>query len=330
MPIDPVKTRQIAEHKHDAPLMSCAFDPSGRFVLAGGRDRGLMCLEVAAGRKAVLEGHETWVSSAVSAGSHLVLTADYAGHVIAWDCSGETPKQCWNIEAHPSTIYALAANAGGELFATGGSEGTIRIWQTRDGKRTREIARLTYPVYGVAFHPDGRRLISADRQPKMPRIKLWDFAAGKELLEIDATALSAYRRVEDIEWGGIRGLTLSPDGNTLVACGSNEYAGPACALLFDITTGELKRKLVSSLKGFYYSARFHPQGFLVTAGGDVAKGEFRCWDPQQDASLADVQTAGPCTAIDIHPSGGSFVVAQSIGKKSYPDSGLLTIYEWSE
>ena len=116
---------------------------------------------------------------------------------------------------------------------------------------------------------------------------MWEFATGKEQRSIDVPQLSAYRRVEDIEWGGIRAIALSPDGNTLVACGSNEYSGPACALLFDVATGELKRKLSSTLKGFYYSAQFHPQGFLLTAGGDIGKGEFRAWDPNKDESLSD-------------------------------------------
>lgn len=328
MPIDPVKIRQIAEHKYDSPLMICAFDGSGRFVLAGGRDRGVACLDVGAGQQTRLEGHETWVGSVVRSGLTLVLTADYAGHVIAWDCSGESPNLLWNIEAHSSTIYALAASVDGKLFATGDRDGTIRVWQTSDGQRMHEIAGLVHPVYGVVFHPDGRQLISADRQPKKPRIKQWEFATGKEQRSIDVSLLSAYRRVEDIEWGGIRGLALSADGNTLVACGSNEYAGPACALLFDTTTGELKRKLLSPLKGFYYSARFHPQGFLMTTGGDVVKGEIRCWDPEKDESLAHVSTPGPCTAIDIHPNGGSVVVAQAIGKQSYPDSGTLTVFDW--
>jgi len=328
MTIDPAKTRQISELKHESPLLCCAFDPSGRFVLAGGRDRALVCLEVATATKTLLAGHETWISSIVRAGADLVLTADFAGHVIAWDCSGNTPQPRWNIEAHANTIYSLAVSTDGKLFATGDRDGTIRVWQTSDGQRLHEITGLVHPVYGVAFHPDGRQLISADRQPQKPRIKLWEFATARELLNIDVSQLSAYRRVEDIEWGGIREITISPDGTTLIACGSNGYSGPACVLLFDSTNGELKRKLVSSLNGFYYSAQFHRQGFLMTAGGDVAKGEFRIWDPDKDESLAAVPTPGPCTAINIHPDGQRFVIAQTIGKGSYPDSGSLTLFDW--
>ena len=161
-----------------------------------------------------------------------------------------------------------------------------------DGQLKHEIMGLEHPVTGLAFHPDSQQLASADRQPRKPRLKLWEFATGKELRSIDVPQLSAYRRVEDIEWGGIRGITLSSDGKTLVAGGSNEYSGPACALLFDAATGELKRKLSSTLKGFIYSAQFHSQGFLLTAGGDIGKGEFRAWDPAQDESLATVGTPG--------------------------------------
>lgn len=329
MKIDPTQSKIEAEYQHHSPLVSCAFDPTGRFVLAGGRDLSILCLDIAAKSTMELSGHETWVGSIVRSGTDFVLTADFAGVVIAWDCTGDKPQQRWKITAHASTIYALAVSPDGKLFATGDRDGNIRVWQVSDSQRLHEIRIEGHPVYGLIFHPDGQRLISADRQPKKPRLKVWEFATGKEQRSIDVPQLSAYRRVEDIEWGGIRGIAISPDGNTLVACGSHEYSGPACALLFDIATGELKRKLTSTLKGFYYSAQFHAQGFLLTAGGDIGKGELRSWDPTQDASIANVNTPGPCTSLDIHPSGASCVLTQMIGKSSYPDSGSLTLQEWS-
>lgn len=328
MTIDPTKSRQVAEYPHDAPLMCCAFDASGRFVLAGGRDARVVCLDVAAGELALLEGHETWVGCAVRAGERLVLTADFAGRVIGWDCGDKKPQPRWSIDAHDSTIYALATDRDGSRFATGDRDGRIRIWKTEDGQRAGEIAAADFPLYGLAFHPDSRRLASADRQPKNPQIKLWDLESGKELASIDAGELSAYRRVEDIEWGGIRGMGMSADGNTLIACGRNQYAGPACALLFDVETGARKQKLLSPLKGLYYCAIYHPQGFLMTAGGDIGKGELRCWDPEKNESLAEIETAGPCTALDNHPDGRRFVLSQMTGKGSYPDSGALLLYEW--
>lgn len=330
MTIDPTKAKLVTEFPSETPLLCCAFDLSGRFLFAGGRDRGVVVVDMESGQKNTLAGHESWIGVVSRAGADLVLTGDYFGRVIAWDCSGNDPSQRWSIEAHPSTIYGFSVSADGKTFATGDRDGAVRVWQSNNGKLLHELPRIEFPVYGVMLHPDGRRLITADRQPKKPRIKAWEIASGKEQLTIEVADLSGYRRVEDIEWGGIRGLTVSPDGRQIVACGRNGYDGPAGALVFDANTGELQRKLVSSLKGgFYYSAKFHSQGLLLTAGGDIAKGEFRCWDPEKDESLAGTSSSGPCMGMDIHPSGGSLAVAQAIGKQSYPESGALAVYDWS-
>jgi WD40 repeat protein len=193
------------------------------------------------------------------------------------------------------------------------------------------MPRPQSPIYGVALHADGRRLITADRQPQKPRIKVWEVATNKELLAIEVAELSGYRRVEDIEWGGIRGLTLSADGQQIIACGRAGYDGQACALVYGIEDGKLQRRLSQALKGgFYYSAKFHPQGFLMTAGGDIGKGEVRFWDTQQDQSLTHLATSGPCMGLDIRSEGQQFALALALGKGSYPDLGAVQVYDWTK
>lgn len=321
MSVDPARSKLKVEHKHSAPLLCCAYAPNGRFLLAGARDRGLLRIDTESNQLALLEGHESWVVQLASAGSELLLSADFVGRVIAWDCTGTQPKPQWNIPAHPSAILGLSVSADGKTFATGDREGCVRIWETASGKQLHEMPRAEHPVYGVALHPDGQRLITADRQPQKPRIKVWEMAANKELLAIEVAELSGYRRVEDIEWGGIRGLALSPDGQQIIACGRAGYDGQACALVYGSDDGKLQRKLSLALKGgFYYSAKFHRQGFLMTAGGDLAKGEIRFWNTQQDQSLADLSMPSPCMGFDIHPDGQQFAVALLVG--------IVQVYDW--
>ena len=392
MAIDPAKHRVVSEFKHSAPLLCCEFDPAGRFAIAGGRDRQLAGWDLMSGESFLLSGHDSWITLAARARADIVLTADQTGVVIAWDCHGDRPEPRWRIAAHVSSILSLAVDPDGDHFATGDRDGTIRLWRCGDGQRTGEIAGLEHPVYGLAYHSDGKQLFSADRQPRKPRWKRWEIAAIRELLSVEVPALSAYRRVEDIEWGGIRSLTASPDGRTVIACGENDYAGPACAIEFDAETGTPLRKFSSPLKGFYYAALFQPAGFLAVVGGDIGKGECRLWrlaasaptsaptagaapgtDPatapspypasgtatapvRASATAANVNakanasanasaappaplsvpldtgiaiaTAGPCTAMAVHPEGRRFLLAQAIGKGSYPDSGRLGLYEW--
>ena len=328
MPVNPVKTRLVIEHKHEVPLLSCVFSPDGRHLLAGGRDSGVVCMNVADDKKTMLTGHDSWVGNMARAGDDLVLTSDYVGQVIAWDCSGALPGVRWNIAAHPCSIGALAVSTDGRTFATGDRDGTVRLWKCSDGKMIREFPGNEHPIYGLALHPDGKRIITADRRPQKPTIQVWDIASGNGLLKIEVPELSGYRRVEDIEWGGIRGLTLSPDGSLIVVCGRAGYDGPATMLLYDGASGQLKRKLASTLKGFCYSARFHGDGWVMATSGEIAKGEFRAWNTDQDQSLADNATAGPCTALDIHPDSRRFAITQAIGKGSYPETGVLAIHEW--
>jgi WD40 repeat protein len=325
---DPAKVKPEGEHAVEMPLMSCAFDPGGRFLFAGGRDRGLVILDLEKKETRILTGHESWIGSLARGADGVVLSADYSGRVIAWDCQGPEPKPRWTIEAHPATILDLAVSPDGASFATADRDGLVRIWKTMDGQRIGELPSIEFPAYGVALHPDGQRIITADRQPQKPRIQVWDIATGVERLSIEVPELSGYRRVEDIEWGGIRSLELSPDGRRLVACGRNGYDGAGAAILYDSASGKQERQLVSALKGgFIYQARFHPDGQLLTAGGDLGKGELQCWDPDKGVSLAKLSTSGPGTALDLHPDGFRIAVALTTGKGSYPDAGKIALFD---
>ena len=66
----------------------------------------------------------------------------------------------------------------------------------------------------------------------------------------------------------------------------------------------------------------------MTAGGDIGKGELSLWNVESAKPLAALAMPGPSTSLDIHPDGRRFVVAQTSGKGSYPDSGMLTMFEW--
>lgn len=325
----PEKPNLVGEFKFDAPLMTCGFDASGRLIFAGGRDARLVVVDVAAKKTSVLKGHESWIGSIARAADGLVLSADQGGRVIGWDCSEEVPKPKWSVAASPSTIYGLAVATDGKTFAVADRDGAVRLLQSQDGRTIRDLPRLDQPAYGVALFPDGRYCATADRLPKRPRVVVREIESGKQTLLVEVPELSGYRTVEDFEWGGVRAVAVSTDGRRIVACGRNGYDGVACALVYDSATGKLLHKLDSTLKGgFDYGARFHPAGPLLVAAGDLGKGEIGCWDSAKGTSLFTVATAGPCTALDIDTQGRRLVAAQAIGKQSYPDSGLLTVYEW--
>ena len=101
-------------------------------------------------------------------------------------------------------------------------------------------------------------------------------------------------------------------------------------LLFDWDSAAQDTKLQSTMKGVFSAIEFHSQGLLIAAGAGQTQGEIVCWSPGQAESSATITTAGPCLAMDLHPDGRRVAVAQSIGKRTYPEAGALGIYDLPE
>src|SRR5205823_1202082 len=107
----------------------------------------------------------------------------------------------------------------GQTVATAGADGKVGMWTCADGKKVHELTGHEGEVYSVAFHPDGKSLVSGDAKGI---VKRWD-TAGKLLGEIDAKSMYSVFALQEL--GGVRFLTFDPKGAWLILAGATAAAG---------------------------------------------------------------------------------------------------------
>src|SRR5439155_10921576 len=113
----------------------------------------------------------------------------------------------------------------GRRLASGGSDGTIRLWEAATGKELRHWQPYLFLVSSVAFSPDGKTLASTGGPDHA--IRLWDIATGNEINP--AVGHTSF----------IESVMYSPDGKSLFSRGGRDNK----ILEWDVATGRERRRL---------------------------------------------------------------------------------------
>ena len=325
--VDVTATWESGSVQHDRQLARAQYSPCGKYLVAAGHDGGVQRWQWSdqpgeEPNHTALEGHSGWVTALefAPAGGRL-FTADSWGRLCCWPCEQDAPRPLWTVEtAHDGWIRDLAVSPDGSQVATCGNDNFVRVW-TADGKPVAELAGHTRHVYRVAFHPAGNALASGDL---LGSVKHWDLAKGQCVRNLDASPLHHRPEKNVIDGGGVRGLAFSPDGKLLAASGITDY-GPSIVkgipgvVMLDWETGEPLRllrpqqaQLEYKVHGLFVTqVRFHPQGFLMGAGGEGERdGALWFWQPDEEVAVFEINRIAGGRDLSLHPGGHRIAVAQ--------------------
>jgi len=167
MAAQPEKTHVAKELKHGKPLVSCRFDPAGRFVFAGSEDDSVQRWDLNADpakvKPVTFTSHDGWVFAlAVSKDGQTLLTGGTDGKLIWWPAAANAPKPLRALAAHKGWVRGMAVSPDGTQLATCGNDHKVRLWSLADGKPQLDLPGHAKPVYRVAYTADGKHLVSAD------------------------------------------------------------------------------------------------------------------------------------------------------------------------
>jgi WD40 repeat protein len=146
---------------------SLAFSPDGRFLLSDGV-RGKTLWDVATGRKVAVPKKPVQPGADPMRllserefnphGAGVAFSSDGTqaarGHgqlIMVWDV--ETEQERVELVGHTGTVSSLAFSVDGRLLLSGGSDGTLRVWDLQKGKELAALIALGREDF-VAVTPD--------------------------------------------------------------------------------------------------------------------------------------------------------------------------------
>ena len=313
-------------------IMAVAFSPDGKVLAAAGSDGQVRLWNTATGAPIAVIPHPQPVTSLAWDGPGVLVTGDADGYVRAWhlpvpDLLADGPVysialnpaarvlavggaglQVWNPDTRALTatatvpgelVNAVALSPGGNLIATGYSDGRIQLW--RRGARLVPLgtprtashlhAGFTNQVEFVAFSPDGKLLASGGDDGT---VRLWDLtdpAHPRQLAVIPDPKTLVFA------------VAFSPGRHVLAAATADGRIR-----LWNVTDPAAPVQLGKALTGpanTAYSVAFSPDGQVLAVGS--ADRDIRLWDVSDPARPHRI---GPVLAC---PAGYVYSVAFSPG-----------------
>lgn len=160
-------------------------------------------------------------------------------------------------------VERVAFSPDGTLLADASFRGAVRLWRVGDGHLLRTMWKDDATFRGLAFSPDGQRIMAGGAQGPEAVICQWRVGDGAPIGEI--TQANDTSSPNGRDFFSAQDVAYSPDG-ALIACGTyNGYL-----YLWRASDGQFVRKMQGPNVDKYYSeaarVAFSPEGETVAIG----------------------------------------------------------------
>lgn len=197
-------------------------------------------------------------SVAISHNAEMLAAGDKVGNIILWHLNESGPPI--SIKAHDTDIYSLSFNPDSTLLASGGTDGKVHLWKTKEYRKFgkpfgKVMERHLGGITKLTFSPDGKELAVASMSGL---IKFWNTDKQTKNAEIQAD--------DNTIWS----IAYNHDGKQFVTSSDDEIV---------VIRSRDTMKILGVLSGHdsgATDAKYSPDGkTLLTSTRD---GKLRLWD----------------------------------------------------
>lgn len=250
---------------HAAPVATARYQPGGDLILTASGDGTARLWDANSGKLLhVLQGHQgPLLAAAWSPDGNMAGTVSTDGTGRLW--SPETGELLTTLAGHDLVqvaslagfrpgVFAIAFSPDSTLVATGGADGTARVWGSQSGEEVALLRGHEGYVQSVHFSADGALLATSSMDGTA---RVWDLASKAEVAVMEGHRVEVYRAV------------FGPEGKRLLTAGDD-----GTARIWEVATGRQMAVLVGHSK-WVEQAWWVGADTVLTASGD---GTARLWE----------------------------------------------------
>ncbi|XP_034566858.1 transducin beta-like protein 3 [Notolabrus celidotus] len=213
------------------------------------------------------DDQEDITSFALSCDDEMLVTASRALLLKQWDWKAAQCTRSWRA-IHTVPVASMTFDSTSTLLATGGCDGTIKIWDVVKQYCTHNLKGSSGVVHLVQFHPDINKLQLFSSSLDCG-IRLWDLRSSQCVCVLQS------------HYSAVTALSFSPDGGTMVSSGRDKIC-----TVWDLESKEATRTvpvyeavegvvLLPDNKDFSQIGVKNTDLHFITAG---SKGILRVWE----------------------------------------------------
>ncbi len=295
-----------SKFRHGARVVSLAYSPDGRYLVAGGAD-ALRLWDVQTGLEVERKLKEPWVQAvSFTPQGHVVATAGMFKTIRLVEIADG--KEIHKFEGNKAGIKALGISKDLQVIASGSMDGTLFIWSYQGKNKMHELKAHADEITALAFHPTSETDLVATASNDRT-VQLRKISTGELVHKLDADCAP-------------QALVFAPDGKLFSAGDDNHIR------VWDSATG----KLLDTLKGHagtVVSLLWH-EGSKSLVSGSLDQ-TIRVWDLGTKQARVIQRSPGDNDVLALSPDGkqlASAGVNQTIrlfdfasGKETIPASG---------